>query len=385
MILIQGATLYAPDFQGKKDLLTGGGKILAIADSLKPDPALDIQLIDGTGQNVVPGIVDAHVHIAGAGGEGGPASRTPEMPLSYLLEGGVTTAIGCLGTDGFTRSQESVLMKVKALRSEGVSAWMYAGAYQIPAPTLTGEIGRDIALIEEVIGAGEIALSDHRSSHPTLKDLITFTEHVRVGGMLGGKAGIVNIHMGDAQKPFAMLLQAAEQSELPLKQFYPTHINRNTHILEDAKTYGKEGWLDLTASSYEVFPDIEVKPGKAIRALLEAGVPLEHITMTSDANGSLPDFDEKGNLRRLAFGKPVSVLNELRDAVLQEQLPLEKAVRIVTRNPATILKLPGKGQIAKGMDADLLLLDDGLHLQTVIAKGQLMMHEGKLLAKGTYE
>lgn len=385
MYLFKHASIYAPEYQGEKDVLIGGSRILAVGNELEPGKGMDVEVINARGLIMVPGFIDAHVHIAGAGGEGGPASRTPELPLSYLLEGGVTGVVGCLGTDGFTRSQESVLMKAKALKEEGLSAWMYAGAYQLPTPSLTGEIGRDISLVEEVIGAGEIALADHRSSAPTLEELIKFTEHARVGGMLGGKAGVVNIHLGDAEKPFDLLYQAVENSELPLKQFFPTHINRNSHIFEEAKTYGKKGWVDITASSYKAFPDIEVKPAVAIGSLLRAGVPLEHITMTSDANGSLPEFDANGQLTKVAFGKPVSILEELRDAVLQEKLPLGQALAVVTKNPANVLKLARKGEIRPEADADVLLLDEDLGIDSVFAMGHPMMLNGRLLKIGTYE
>jgi len=256
MILFKNCKVYAPRFLGKKDVLVAGTKIIAIVDSVEIPDSLKVEVIDATGLRMIPGLIDAHVHIAGAGGEGGPASRTPEIQLSRLLEAGVTGVVGCLGTDGMTRSVESVLMKAKALKQEGVSAWIYTGAYQVPPPSILGDVGKDIAMIEEVIGTGEIALSDHRSSSPTTNELIRIAEHSRVGGMLGGKSGIVNIHMGDAKNPFQPLYDAVAQSELKLTQFLPTHCNRNDYIFEDAKTYGKEGYVDLTASSYPFFPAI---------------------------------------------------------------------------------------------------------------------------------
>jgi beta-aspartyl-dipeptidase (metallo-type) len=188
MILIKNCEVFAPEYLGKKDVLTGGNQIIALSDNITLPGSLPVETIDGSGLRLVPGLIDAHVHIAGAGGEGGPATRTPEMPLSMMIEAGVTTVVGCLGTDGFSRHPVSVLMKCKALRQEGVSAYMYTGAYQVPTPTITGDVGKDLAQIEEVIGVGEIALSDHRSSFPTLAELIKLAAHARVGGMLGNKA-----------------------------------------------------------------------------------------------------------------------------------------------------------------------------------------------------
>jgi beta-aspartyl-dipeptidase (metallo-type) len=365
MIIIKKAEVFQPGYLGKKDILIAGGKIIAIENEIdiKWPKSFDVIVIDGSGKKVIPGLIDAHVHIAGAGGEGGPATRTPEMELSQMLDGGITTVVGCLGTDGFTRSLEAVLMKVKSLKAQGVSAYMYTGSYQIPTPTLLGDVGRDIALIEEVIGIGEIALSDHRSSCPTTSELIRLVEHARVGGMLGGKAGIANIHLGDAKDPFKPIFDAVSNSELKLTQFFPTHCNR----------------------SYPYDPENEIKPSRAIVELMTSGVPLEHITMTSDGNGSLPNFDKEGKLVSMDMGLPESIMSEMIDTVLKEKLPLEKALKVVTSNVADILKLKNKGCLEAGKDADLAVLDREYKISDLIACGQLITHNYKRLKKGTYE
>lgn len=387
MLLIKNPEVHSPVFLGRKDILIAGEKIIAVENEIdaRALKSIEIITIDGTGKKVIPGLIDAHVHVAGAGGEGGPATRTPEMQLSHMLDGGITTVVGCLGTDGFTRSLEAVLMKVKSLKAQGVSAYMYTGSYQVPTPTLLGDVGRDIALIEEVIGIGEIAISDHRSSCPSTAELIRLVEHARVGGMLGGKAGIANMHMGDARDPFRPIYDAVENSELKLTQFFPTHCNRNPYIFEDAKAYGKKGYVDLTASSYPYDPENEIKPSKAIVELLSAGVPLEHITMTSDGNGSLPNFDKDGRLISMDMGLPKSIMSVLIDTVTEENLPLEKAVTVVTSNVASILKLRDKGRIEPGKDADIVILDRDYAISDLIARGQLMTRNYERLKKGTYE
>ncbi|HNV95844.1 MAG TPA: beta-aspartyl-peptidase [Bacteroidales bacterium] len=385
--LFKNADVYAPEFIGRKDILVGGGKILAIGENLEAPAGYDCEVISAEGLKVVPGFIDAHVHIAGAGGEGGPSTRTPELQLSMLVEAGVTTVIGCLGTDGMTRTVESVLMKAKGLRAEGVSSWIYTGSYQIPTPTITGDVGRDIALIDEVIGVGEIALSDHRSSWPNTDELLRLVEHARVGGMLGGKAGIVNIHLGDQQEPFQPMYDVIERSHgmLKLTQFFPTHCNRNDYTLESAKEFAKRGgYIDITTSSYPYFPEYEVKPSKCIPLLLEAGIPIEKITFTSDACGSLPGFDENGNLVKLEMGLPSANFRELMDAVNQEGVPLEIAVKVLTSNPADILKLHQKGRIAVGKDADLVFIDNQ-RIYHVMAMGKFMMKDAQILKKGSYE
>jgi len=372
LTLFKNALVYGPDPLGKKDILTGGKTILAVNDHIDPPGGGGCEIVDCEGLWLVPGLIDSHVHITGGGGEGGPASRMPELTPEMLIDGGVTTVIGCLGTDGITRTVESVLMKVKTLRSLGFSAWMYTGAYQVPPPTITGDIATDIALFEEIIGVGEVAISDHRSSIPSFTELARITAHARVAGMIGGKAGIVNMHMGDAKDPFRPLHEIVEQTMMGYKQFLPTHCNRNPYIFEESKEYGKKGYVDITTSSYPYDPDCEIKPSKALKQLLEAGVPDTHITFTSDGCGSLPTFDAEGRLVRIDMGLPSSILREIKESVQDEGLLPETALKVATSNPATILKLKGKGSIAAGNDADILVLNHDFGIRYLMAMGKIV-------------
>ncbi len=387
LLLLKGADIFSPAPLGLLDILVAGGKIIAVGPSLEMQVGggIELELIDCAGLKAVPGLIDGHVHVAGAGGEGGPATRTPEVTLSQLLAGGITTVIGCLGTDGYTRSPLSVLMKVKALRAEGVSSWMLTGAYQVPPPTITGDVGRDLALIEEVIGVGEVAISDHRASFMDTGALIDLASKARVGGMLGGKAGIVQLHMGDAENPLRPIHDAVEASMIPLSQFMPTHMNRNAWIFEAAKEFGRKGGrIDLTASSYPYFSDVEIKPSIAVRELLAAEVPLDRITLSSDGNGSLPGFDDRGNLVRLDIGQPSSIYTVMVDMVVQEDMAMESALSVVTRNPARTYRLPGKGEIGLGYDADIVLVDEEWQITHLLARGRFLVKAG-VGKKGTFE
>jgi beta-aspartyl-dipeptidase (metallo-type) len=172
---------------------------------------------------------------------------------------------------------------------------------------------------------------------------------------------------------------------LKYKQFLPTHCNRNEYIFEDSKVYGKQGNIDITTSSWPYFTDEEVKPSMALKLLIEAGVPVSNITFSSDSCGSLPGFDEQGNLVRLEMGQPSSNLRELRDTVLQEKIPLETALKVLTSNPASVLKLNGKGFISNGMDADILFLNSGMEMVHLIALGKWVVRDGIVLSRGSYE
>lgn len=389
MYLIKNAVVYAPQYMGKKDVLIGGGKILKIAAELPEVAAYGVEVIDGSGKLLMPGLIDSHVHILGGGGEGGARTRTPEIMLSEIIRGGVTTVVGCLGTDGCTRTMSNLLAKAKGLEEEGITAYVYTGSYQVPVRTITGSIMDDIILFDRIIGTGEIAVSDHRSSQPTREEFEKLVAETRVGGILSAKAGVVNIHMGGGKRKMELLYDVLDRTEIPAINMLPTHINRSLEMMQDGIAYAKKygGFIDLTTSfDMEHATADEVKASRGLKMALEEGISSDRITFSSDAQGSLPIFAPDGSFAGLGVGSITSLYQEMKDAVLKEGLPLETALMAVTSNPASVLRLTGKGRIEAGMDADLLLADQQtLEIDSVFAKGKQMMARGELLVKGTFE
>ncbi len=389
MYLIKNAHIYAPEDLGVKDVLVGGGEILRIADQLPAEPAYEMTVLDGSGKILMPGLIDAHVHILGGGGEGGAKSRTPEIMLTDITLGGVTTVVGCLGTDGCTRTMTNLLAKARGLEEEGITTYVYTGSYQVPVRTLTGSIMDDVILLEKVVGTGEIAISDHRSSQPTKKEFARIVADTRVGGILSGKAGLVNIHMGDGEEKLSFLRYVLKNTQIPPTNMLPTHINRSRTLMEDGIDYAVSlgGYIDLTTSSDPEFLELdEVKASTGLKMALEAGVPKEQVTFSSDGQGSLPVFYPDGTLKGLGVGKVTSLYREMRDAVLTDGVELSLAIRTVTANPAALLKLSRKGRVAEAADADLVMADEmSLAIDMVMAKGTVMVSGGQAVAKGTFE
>lgn len=388
LTLIKHGDIYAPDYLGKKDILLVDRKIGFIQDKIElPENFVDVKIIDAKGKKVVPGFIDSHVHLIGGGGEGGFRTRTPEIQLTQATTAGITTLVGVLGTDGTTRTMPSLIAKARALEEEGITTYVQTGSYQVPVKTLTGKIEDDIILIDKIIGAGEIAIADHRSSQPTAEELAKIASAARIGGMLAGKAGIVNVHVGDSYDHLKLIEEVVETTDIPIRQFYPTHINRNPHLFEAGIEYAKKGgWVDFTTSSIPKFlEEGEVKCSVALKRMLDAGVEIDQITFTSDGQASLPDFDKNGELVGLQIGQVSSLYEAVKEAILKEGIPLEVAIRVITFNPATVLKLSQKGRIETGRDADLVLLDENLEINTVIAMGKVMVESGRPVVKGTFE
>ncbi len=385
--LVRGGEIFAPDPLGEKDILILDRKIGAICEPGQVRvEGFPIAEVDASGKRVFPGLIDSHVHILGGGGEGGPSTRAPEITVEDIITSGVTTVIGCLGTDGTTRHMESLLAKANGLETEGITTYIFSGSYQIPVVTLTGSVRSDIILIDKVIGAGEIAVSDHRSSQPTFEEFCRLTSECRVGGMLGGKAGILHCHLGDGSRRLEMFFRLIEETEIPITQLIPTHCNRNPELLEESIQFiQRGGYMDLTADLDPDPPEEgHISVAAAIRSCKEKNVPLTNITVSSDANGSLPVFDKEGNLAGLTIATQKSLLANFKYLIQEQILGISETARLFSSNTAAFYKLEQKGEIKVGNDADLVFLDEKWDLSGSIAKGQKMMWGGELLVRGTF-
>lgn len=381
MLLIKGAEVYAPEYLGKKDVLIAGEKIEWIGEGLPEYEGC--QVIDGTGRIVVPGFIDRHVHITGGGGEGSFHTQAPQVQLSDLIRGGVTTVVGLLGTDGISRSTENLVAKAKALKEEGISAYCCCGAYGHPGPTITGSISRDIMFVDEIIGL-KLAVSDHRAPNITVDELIRLGSDVRTAGMLSGKAGFVCLHMGGDDRALSPVFEALERTSIPVKTFQPTHVGRAKKLQEDAFKLAKMGGtIDFTCGQFEE----KIKElAASLRAAKEAGVPMDKVTISSDGQGSWSNYDAAGNLTEMGVSSVDTMYRQVVYQVQNENMSLEEALSLGTRNVAKALEVyPKKGAVHEGSDADVLVLNGDLSMNTVIARGSLMMQDGVLLKKGTYE
>lgn len=373
-----------------RDILVAGGRVVAL------EPRLDVsgvalETVDLAGRTVIAGLVDAHVHLTGGGGEAGFRTRVPRVTLASLIRGGVTTAIGVLGTDGVTRTMRDLVATTLGLREEGLSAWCYTGSYAVPVRTLTGSVRDDIVFVDPIVGVGELALSDHRSSQPTLDELLRIASDAYVAGLTANKSGVVHLHLGDGRRGLELVRRALETAELPARIWHPTHLNRNRGLWEEAKQLARADrapCFDVTAFPSDDDPEV-VGAATAVLDWIGAGLPEERLTVSSDGGGCLPRFDQDGRMLEMEVGSVATLLETLR-ALVGAGLALERAVALVTANPARVLGLDrpewgGKGRIATGTDADLVVLDEALNPWSVMARGRWLMRQGEIVVRGAFE
>ncbi|MEO7935706.1 MAG: amidohydrolase family protein, partial [Dokdonella sp.] len=256
--------------------------------------------------------------------------------------------------------------------------------YHLPPTTLTGSVRGDIAFIDPLIGVGELAISDHRSSQPTLDELLRIASEAHVGGLMSGKAGIVHLHLGDGARGLDLIRRALAQSEIPARVFNPTHVNRRRALFDEALELSMQGChVDITAFPVEEGEDAW-SAADALQRALDSSAPDHRVTISSDAGGCLPCFDAQGQLSHMDVGSPGALLETLRE-LLSRGLPLERILPAFTSNVAALLRLPRKGVIAVGDDADLLVLNEANILSDVLLGGDWHLREGKTLRRGLLE
>lgn len=343
-------------------VLLVGDKIAKIGDIDRrraESLGLPVEVIDAEGCAVIPGLIDPHSHLTGGSGEEGFASRSPELQLSEIVPWGITTVVGCLGVDATTRVSAALLAKVKGFSDQGLTAFLYTGHYDIPTSTLTGSVRNDLMFIREVIGVGEIAVSDHRAVRQDVRELARVVVDAHVGGMLSGKAGVTHFHMGELPERMAPLRALLDDFHIAPELIYPSHVHRTEELLDEAVDLSKRGcFVDMDTAEQDL--------GKWIRRYLDRGGRPDRVTASSDADSN----------------SPKNLFLRWRDCVLKHGFSLAAALPFVTSNTARVLKLAGKGRLEEGCDADVVVLERrGLEIREVIARGRRMVRQSEPAVK----
>ncbi|UXX82054.1 amidohydrolase family protein [Roseovarius pelagicus] len=359
--------------------------ILAVPTSPRLMPKAEI---------VCPGFVDNHVHVLGGGGGLGFASRAPELQTSQLVRGGITSVIGMLGFDATTKDMASLVAKTKAFVQDGISAYCITGAtLEHPIPTLTGRIRTDIAFVDEIIGVGEISISELGYGYDSFGEGAQYIAKAAVEGLLAGrlagKSGYLCLqvppYLSEVLKP---IFEVLDKTGIPITQFLPSHVNQTDEYMSDAINWGnRNGYVDIGANySPENNFSRSTLPSKAYGILREGGVPANRITMSSDGNGAPPKEEAGEKSPVVANYMPVRSLHRVwKRWVRDEGVSIEDALAPVTSNPAAIAGLSRKGRIAVGGDADLLILNEDLEIDTVIARGQPHFRSGAMVRTGMFD
>lgn len=374
--LLTNARVFSPTDLGLCSLLIYADRIVAVEKEIVSFENVT-EVIDCRGKWVMPGIIDQHVHLTGGGGEAGFASRTPAVKLNDLFQAGITTVVGVLGTDAISRSPRDLYAKMQSLNIEGIRAFMHTGAYAVPTPTITRSIRDDLTFIPSILGV-KIALADHRGSYPSFQELLRTVSDIRVASLLAGKKGLLHVHLGNLPEGMSQLTELCEAG-IPVHHLSPTHVARTEALFEQAIAFARRGGhIDVTSGGSRFMPQEH-----AILHALEAQVPADRITISSDGNGSVPRFNAEGVVEGLSAA-PVSGNLNLLPRLIDAGIPVDQAVAMMTVNVANSLGISG-GKLSAGERADICVLNDDLSLSHLFAAGKQVIRNGECLVTGNFE
>ena len=377
--IIKNAEVYSPEYLGRKDILIGGEKILAIEDNIEVK-LKDAAFIDAKGKIVTSGLIDQHIHLTGAGGKQAFSSMTPEICVCELIRCGTTTVVGMLGTDGITRTHQGLYAKVKGLEQEGISAYMLTGYFGYPTTSMLNSVLEDMIFIDKVIGC-KTAISDERASFPTENELLKLLREVHVGGLTSGKGGILHVHLGALESRMDILLDLVKKYHFPIKHISPTHVGRTKPLFEQAIEFAKMGgMIDISTggTKYDL-------PYKQVLYALEKGVSIDNMTFSSDGNAGMAKKDENGAIIHL-YKAPVDLnLKQVILLIQEAGMSISDAFKLITTNPARNLSLSHKGKVVTGFDADLCFFDEQFNLTDVISRGNIMMKDSEIVKTNHYQ
>lgn len=360
--LIENGEVYSPEYIGKTSLLIADDKIAKIGniDSVALRGAgLEVEVIDAGGCVVTPGFIDPHQHLLGGSGEEGFASQTPEISLSEIVLAGITTVVGCLGADTKMKTLPGLLAKVKGLEEEGLNARMWSGGYCVPPASITGTAPDDIMFIDEVIGTGEIAIADERSSDPTKQEFARIAHQTYLAGKLANKAGKVHVHVGEGDTRLSLLRDVIKENAVKAEWLYVTHISRSEKLMNEAIELAKNG-------SFVDIDTVDENLGECLNFYFENFGWEEKLTVSSDASKT----------------GPKNLIGQFRSCVKDFGFPLERVLPFFTYNTACAIKLEEKGLLAKGKIADILVMrKESLEIVEVISRGRRLIKEGEIAVK----
>jgi beta-aspartyl-dipeptidase (metallo-type) len=358
--LIENADVYAPAPLGRQSVLLLNdtiARIGAIDRHAVEAIGVEYEVVDACDSLLCPGLIDPHEHLLGGSGEQGFNTMTPEIFLEELVGAGITTVVGCLGADVTMRNMTSLAGKAKALTEDGVEALLWTGGYRVPPATLSTSARNDILFVQEIIGVGEVAISDERSSDPDPRELATVVHEAHVAGMLAHKCGLTHFHVGDGKARLAPLRALIDDFHIEPGWLYATHVERSETLMREA--------IDLARAGVHIDVDVvEEDLPRWLRFYEHHDGDRARLTVSSDA----------------AISSPRILFDQMRGAVLQHHVPFERVLPLATENTARALHLRRKGTIEVGKAADLLVLDRGtMDVVHVHGRGGWMMRDGALV------
>ncbi len=291
--------------------------------------------IDCTGKYIVPGFIDAHVHI----------ESSMVTPLEY------TKYIVKKGTTGIVADPHEI---VNVCGARGMDYILDASG-NVPGNVFVMVPSSVPATDLETNGAGKFLAEDIQSylKHPRVKGL----------GEMMRFVDVLNEHEETLEKVnrFSDVIIDGHAPGISGKD---VQAYRAAGIVDDHECATAEEGIEKLRAGYSIL----IREGSGaknleqlIRGFLEAGVPLDRCMFCSD-DKHLEDIENEGHMDAC-----------VRKA-MQLGVPAEKAYKMASYNAAQFYNMHGIGAVGAGYLADLVILDDAQNV-----KINKVMKSGKII------
>lgn len=333
----------------------------------------NIKVVDVNGAYIMPGFIDTHIH--GMGGYGTDDGK-PESILKMsevLAEYGVTSFIPTCNA----AKEEKLLQNIDAIVSAmGKEKGARILGVHLEGPFLSPErMGAQMA-----DGLSKVDLPYMKRLYKAAKGhLINMTVAPELKGMRElalycNDKGIV-LQAGHTNATYDQMMEGMQANIMHVTHLFnamrPLH-HREPGVVGAALIHSELS-CEIIGDGVHVNPNLvnlllKCKPLSQIVMITDALYPAKtDLSMTPDLYLDKCFYRKSDNVMN---GSAISMLDGFRNLV-SWGIPIEKAVRMTSTNPAQIMKQKNIGLLVPGNDADIIVLDKNLELIYIIIKGEL--------------
>lgn len=303
-----------------------------------------------------------------------------EVVLSCLMEVGVMLVVGLLGIDFIFCYLEFLFVKICVFNEEGISVWMLIGVYYVFFCIIMGFVEKDVVIIDCVIGV-KCVIFDYCFVVLDVYYLVNMVVEFCVGGLFGGKSGVIVFYMGDSKKVLQFIYDLLENCDVLISKLLLIYVNCNVLLFEQVLEFVcKGGIIDIISSIDELVVFVE-----GIVCVVQVGILLVCVIFSFDGNGSQLFFDDEGNLIYIGVVGFEMLLEIVQVLVKDYDFSISDVLCLFISSVVGFFNLIGKGEILSGNDVDLLVMMLELCIEQVYVCGKLMVKDGKVCVKGMFE
>ena len=372
-ILFQNGLVYIDGRFRSASLLTRGGKIAAV--DVPPSP--DCRVVDLAGKMLAPGFLDIHTH--GGGGVDVNAADGPGFAAisRFFAAQGTTGWLCSILTDSEERTLRAIA-QARAAMAAPVQGARLLGIH-LEGPFLSPDYKG--AMPERLLRTGDAALFRRYqdTAGGAVRYLTVAPEIPGVVDMIGEISSQVTVAIGHSGADYETAIRAIDAGARAC-----THTFNAIALFHQHRPAIMGAVLERPVFCEAICDGRHLHPG-TVRMLLACKGWDKVVAVTDSIQAAgLPDGRYKLGVNDVVVRNGDAVLADtgvragstlttgqaLKNLVCFTGESVERVLPLLTSNPAKLIGLEGKGVIAPGMDADLVVLDGALDVCATYVAGQ---------------